>query len=182
MRSISYTALLLTIYPSSQWVLSRCCSQYSWSVCIAITIRQEWRHRTVISLWNYYSTLKVHMGNWIYGTPPKPVAGFHKKKRPAPIIPFRDPRTKGHFYEIDPNDPGVEEGDHSVEAARKIWDFLPPTTKKNVFDNNFEIYLKALKAQGSSGGGRRTRRRRRRRRHRRTRKRRRRRRRRTRKR
>ncbi len=120
----------------------------------------------VISLWNYYSTLKVHMGNWIYGAGSDETelagAAYRKKKRPPPIIPFRDPRTKGVFYEIDPNDPGVEEGDHSVEAARKIWDFLPPTTKKNVFDNNFEIYLEALKAQGSSGGGRRTRRRRRR--------------------
>ena len=162
MLSISHTALLLTIYPLSQWVLFLCCSQYSWSACIVITIKQKRRRPMVISPWNYYSTVKVHMGNLIYGTPPKPVAGFHKKKRPAPIIPFRDPRTKGHFYEIDPNDPGVEEGDHSVEAARKIWDLLPPTTKKNVFDNNFEIYLKALKAQGSSGGGRRTRRRRRR--------------------
>ena len=166
MRSISHMALLLTIYPLSQWVLFLCCSQYSWSACIVITIKQKRRRPMVISPWNYYSTLKVHMGNWIYGAGSDETelagAAYHKKKRPAPIIPFRDPRTKGVFYEIDPNDPGVEQGDRSVEAARKIWDFLPATTKKNVFDNNFEIYLNSLRYQGSSGGGRRTRRRRRR--------------------
>jgi len=51
------------------------------------------------------------MGNWMSGPQPR------KKPTLSVKIP-RNPLSQA-FYEINPNDPGVEEGDHSVEAAQR---------------------------------------------------------------